>query len=386
MAEHTETYRNVYYQPGESPVFCYRTGLTVYEETLYRGVIVSSGWNTAGYPLNVLTNCPTRLDPHAFHEPAVFSAVLDGRALEYGLTFADFKTEELAGRTKATLTLRSETLPVNVKIITELDGTPMFTRRLEIENQGDKPLCLSKLVLFGGGTEQMDRAPLTRENDVSKLYSLGYFEGDTWGYEGAFGWHDLTPGVFSVDTRFGADRYRHPLIFIKNNITGVIWFSQIAYSGGCRFSVGLHADPEHGESALSFGAGITGYAPLTVIGAGETFVSPAVHVGAAAGDLDSAVNAMHAHIRTSVLNAQEADASACLVGAGMGAEHDMSVETTKAFMRQFKEMGAEVFIIDAGWVCPPTDGSIDWGGYNGINVPDPDRYPNGISELSDDCH
>lgn len=381
----TEPYRSVYYQPGETPVFCYRTGLTVYEESLYKGVPVASGWNTAGYPLNVLTNCPTRLDPHAFAAPAMFGAVLNGRALEYGLTLVHFETEETQGGIKAVLTLQSSHLPVTVRIVTLLDGTAMFTRYLEIKNNGNEPLCLSALTLFGGGVEQMDRAPLTRENDVEKLYSIGYFEGEAWGYEGFFRWRDLAPGVFSVDTRFGADRYRHPLCFLRNNITGNIWFYQIACSGGCRFSAELHANKEQSESRLSFAAEITGYAPLAVIKPGDTFVSPRVHAGAVHGDPDTAVNEMHSHIRKSVLNLPEADPSACLVGAGMGAEHDMSVFTTKAFMRQMKEMGAEVFIIDAGWVCPPTEGGIDWGGYNGLNVPHPDRYPNGIKEVSEYC-
>ena len=378
-------YRDVYYQPGEAPVFCYRTGLTVYEETLFRGALVPSGWNTAGYPLNVLSNFPTRLDPCAWDEPAAFSAVLNGRSLEYGLSFADFSVEEAEGCKTARLSLVSDSLPVGVTVVTVTDGAAMFTRRIEITNQGDTPLCLSKLTLFGGGTEALDRTPLTTSNDVSALYSVGYFGNDQWGHEGAFCWRPLTPGVFSIDTRFGADRYRHPLVFIKNNLTGVIWFSQIAFSGGCRFSVGLDAAPDRSVSLLRFDAGITGYAPLTVIGAGETFVSPEVHVGAVAGDLDAAVNAMHAHIRRSVLTLPEAKPQTLYVGAGMGAEHDMSVETTKSFMRQMKDMGAEVFIIDAGWACPPAEKHIDWGGYNGVNLPDPDRYPNGLKEVSDYC-
>lgn len=47
-------------------------------------------------------------------------------------------------------------------------------------------------------------------------------------------------------------------------------------------------------------------------------------------------------------------------------------------------MGAEVFIVDAGWVCPPHK-ETEWGNYNGKNIPDPDRYPNGIIEIFDYC-
>ena len=108
-------------------------------------------------------------------------------------------------------------------------------------------------------------------------------------------------------------------------------------------------------------------------------------MGVIQGDLDAAVNEMHDHLRSSVLNMPEADASACMIGCGMGAEHDMSVETSKAFIDQFADMGGEVFIIDAGWQNPPHR-EMEWVAFNGINHPNPDRYPNGLHELSDYCH
>ena len=88
---------DVYYQPGECPVFCYRSGLAVYEEQLRDGVLVSAGYNAAGYPLDVLSGYPSRISPEKFTEPAAFHLDLDGVSLEYGLTFVDFlveKTEE----------------------------------------------------------------------------------------------------------------------------------------------------------------------------------------------------------------------------------------------------------------------------------------------------
>lgn len=392
-------YCDVFYQPGESPVFCYRSGLAVYEETLIKGVLVSSGYNAAGYPLNVLTNCATRLNPAMFAEPSAFHVEIDGQSLDYGLKFVDFTVERKvqnpdAARTgeiqtesiptESILTLDSQIKPVRLKIHTLLDGTQMFTRYIEIENRSEEMLNVSRLSLMSGGIETMERAALTGEKDVRKLYSVGYFDNDAWGREGEFAWHDLAPNTLTIDTRFGRERYRHPLIFIRNNVLGTMYVSQIGWSGGCRFSVDYNAHPEKNTTSLSFNAEITSYNPMLVLRPGETFVSPEVHMGVIAGGLDEAVNEMHTHVRRSVLNMPEADASACLVGAGMGAEHDMSVETSKAFMRQFAEMGAEVFIIDAGWACPPND--LDWVGYNGVNEPDPDRYPNGMKEMSDYCH
>ncbi len=385
MKKSDHNFFDVFYQPGENPVFCYRTGMAVYEEALINGSFVAQGWNAAGYPLNVLTNCPSRIDPKRFAEPYAFNLEVNGACIDYDLKFVDFNTEKTEKDIHAVITLESNLAPVRVKVHTLLDGTAMFTRFLEIENISDKPLNISRMSIIAGGMEVMNRTPMTYSNDIEKFYSVGYFDDDSWGREGDFAWHDLAPDTLSFETRFNRARYRHPLMFIRNNVMGTMWFAQIAYSGGCRFTVDYNAKKESNVSTLAFKAEIAGYNPLVVLGAKESFTTPEAHMGVVNGDLDMAVNEMHAHARKSVLNLPEADPSACLIGAGMGAEHDMGVECSKAFIDQFKEMGAEIFIIDAGWQNPPHR-EMEWLPYNGMNHPDPDRYPNGISELSDYCH
>ena len=384
-AETMSEFFNVYYQQGENPVFSYRSGLAVYEETFANGVLLASGSNAAGYPLNVLSNFPSRLNPLNFHEPSSFNIEIDGQSIDYGLKFIGFQALETENSLQAILTLESGVKPVRINIHTVLDGTQMFTRFIGIENISDNPLNLSRLSLISGGLETMERAQFTADNDVDKLYSVGYFDNDNWGREGEFAWHSLSSGTHSVNYRFGRDRFGHPLYFIRNNLTGKMYFYQIGWSGGCRFTADLNAAAERNFSSLSFKAEITSHNPMIVIRPHETFVSPEVHVGIVAGGLDEAVNEMHSHIRKSVLNSPSADPSACFVGAGMGAEHDMSVETSKAFIDQMAEMGAEVFIVDAGWECPP-EKETSWGDYNGINIPDPDRYPGGIGEVREYCH
>ena len=87
MQTPSTSYRGVFYQPGPEPVFCYRTGLTVYEESFSGGALLSRGWNTAGYPLNVLSGLPTRLNPASFAEPQAFRLDIDGEYCDWGLTF-----------------------------------------------------------------------------------------------------------------------------------------------------------------------------------------------------------------------------------------------------------------------------------------------------------
>ena len=376
---------DVYYQSGETPVFSYRSGLAVWEETFSNGILLASGNNAAGYPLNVLSNCPSRLNPLHFHEPSAFNIEIDGQCIDHSLKFIDFQALKTENSLQAILTLESTLKPVRINIHTNLDGTQMMTRFIEIKNLSDSPMNLSRLSLLSGGLESMEREQFTNNNDVTKLYSAGCFDNDSWGREGEFAWHEIVPGVHSADFRFGRDRFGHPLYFIRNNVTGKMYFYQIGWSAGCRFTCDLNATAERSFSSLAFKAEITSHNPIIKIEPHQTFTSPEVHFGFIMGGLDDAVNEMHSHIRKSVLCSPEADPSKCLIGAGMGAEHDMSVETSKAFINQFAEMGAEIFIVDAGWECPPNE-EMRWGEYNGINVPDSDRYPNGISEIRDYCH
>ncbi len=385
MKHNEHTFFDVYYQPGENPVFCYRTGLTVYEEELVGGAFVARGWNAAGYPLNVLTNFSTRLDAKVFGEPFAFNLEINGASVDFDLRFIDFTTQRTETNIHAILTLESNHAPVRIKVHTLLDGTAMFTRWLEVENLTDSPLNISRMNPLAGGIEFMERYFMTDSNEIDTFYSFGYYDNDTARFEGDFSWHPLSPDVTSIDTRFNRNRFRHPLMFLRNNLTGSLWFAQIAYSGGCRFTVDYDVKQHREQSCLSFKAEITGYNPLVVLRPQETFATPEVHMGLVQGDLDMAVNEMHAHARKSVFTLPAGDASHCYIGAGMGPEHDMSVETSKTFIDQMGEMGAEIFIVDAGWQNAPNE-EDQWFHLNGLNRPDPKRYPNGIKELSDYCH
>lgn len=381
----SHNYFDVYYKPGENPTFCYRSGNMVYEEMLLDGALVSNGFNGAGYPLDLLACMPTRPDHKRYQEPFAFNIELDGRSVDFCLSFADFYTEKDKHKLKATLVLESKIKPVTIKIITILDGTQMLTRYYEIENKSASPMCLSRLTLLGGAMDEMETDRFTLSHDVEKYYSVGYFADDRWGNEGKFAWSDLKPEVASIDTRFNRDRFRHPMCMLRNNLTGKIWFAQLGWSGGCRFTFDYNAKPENTDTYLTFKAEITAHNPMYVIAPEEKFVTPELHIGMVQGDFDEAVYQMHSHIRKSVLNLPEADPTALLVGAGMGAEHDMSVETSKVYIDRMLEMGGEVFIVDAGWECPP-DKQTQWGDYTGTNIANPDRYPNGITELADYCH
>ncbi len=375
---------DIYYNESKK-TFCYRSKDMVYEERFEKGTLVTCGWNASGYPLDVLTNFPSRLDTRRYAEPCAFNLEVDGQSVSYDLDFHSFDKEELNGALLCRLTLKSNIKPLEITVCTLLDGSQMFSRWLEIKNLSDKPLCVNKLALISGGFEDMDTDHLKGTSDKSKLYSLGYFDDDSWGREGQFRWRSLNPDTTAIDGRFLRDRFRHPIVFLKNNVMGHMWFCQLGYSGGYRFSIDYNAKPYKDETYLSFNAEITGHSPILVLKPFEEFTTPEVHIGMVHGDLDCAINEMHAHTRKSVLNNTFADPSPALINCGMGAEHNMDIKGSKAFIDQFAEMGGEIFTVDAGWVCPPTE-ETSWSDYNGLNKPHKERYPNRIKEIRDYAH
>ena len=384
MFKKEKDFNQVYLTGGDETVFCYRSGLLVYEEVFKNNMLVTGGFNSAGYPLDVLNGYPSRIDTSSFFEPSVFNVELDGRNIDYDLSYADFKSEEKDGVLRCELTLKSSIKPVNIKVHTVLDGTDMLTRYLEIENLSDKPLALSGLSIFSACLEDFDTEHFTLKTPFDKMFRAGYMQSDNYAREGEFVWRDIPEGKHTLDFCFGRDRHRHPLLFINNKLKGTIFFSQIGWSAGCSYVYDYYPQPERQHAAMSLKAKITSYTPITVIKPFETITTPEFYFGLITGGLDDAVNEMHSHIRRSVLTTRPGG-SVCEVIGAIGPESDMTVETTKTFMRRFAELGAEIFTIDAGWYAP-LENPVRWGENCGIYVPDKDRYPNGFKEIVDYCH
>ena len=366
-------------------IFCYRSGTAVYEESFVNGMLIPAGYNFSGYPLNVLTNTPTRFSFDTFFYSSCFGIEIDGITVDYDFTFVDFENHKTEYGCHSILTLHSNIKDLNVKIHTKVDGNNAYTRYLEIENLSENNMVLNRLNVFSGGVQCNYRDVYSSGKPVDTHYSYGYFKNDAPVYEGNFCWKALRPEVTTINTRFRRDRFRHPLLFLRNNFSGEIWYFQTGWSGGCSYELDFNAHNSRHIDTVAFRAGIKGYSPLYVIAPGETYVSPEFHMAMSNKGFDDVVQNMHEHMRKTVFNIPGTDASEALIGCGMGAEHDMSVETTKTFVRQMKEMGGEVFIIDAGWACPPGQ-EMAWGKYNGVNIPNPERYPNGIEEIRDYCH
>lgn len=387
-------FADIYVEQGETPAFCYRSGCTVYEEVFCGKRLRAAGWNAAGYTLNVLEAMPTRLTYRELRPADAFRLEVDGASMEYDWRFAGFeKTTEKRGDAEilhGTVTLTSAVLPFTVKVHTWLDGTAMLTRALELVNEDTVPHAVSALSVLSGGVEESTDKWNTYfdAHDAKELYSLGTMQSSFWGCEGLFAWQPLPDARFCVDGGFNRREHRHPAFFLKNNRTGMLWFGQLAYSGGYSFTFDKAAEPcrTGADANLAWDFALTGPKPLLVLGAGERYVTPAMHIGAVMGDLDDAVNETHRHLRRSVFILPDARGKKCWVEAGIGCERTMDMTAIRHFADTAAAVGAEVFLVDAGWYCPPHTATAEWGKRAGDWYPDPERFPNGIGEARDYVH
>ena len=366
------------------PTISYRTGWVVYEESLTHGQFVGRGWNGSGF----ISFYDGRINPAETATPQAFWLELDGQLLGSHWEWGSF--EKLAGSPDkpaalhTIITLRHELRPVTVKVHTLLDGTPVITRWLEVTNTGTQPAALAAAYSWSGILQKTNRWKAHLGNSGLPLYSLGYFENPHWIYEGDFRWHDLPSTSYRVDGRYRRHRHRQPFFVLRNNATGEHFIGQLAWSGGYSFEFDLDAvPPVNDESArLFFRAGPESPAPQRVIAPQETISTPEMHLGLVIGDLDEAINAMHDHLRRSVMSPQ-ARGRGGWIESSIGIETDFTVEQVYNAIEEAAQWDTEVFFIDAQWYTPPKG---NWWSTVGDWEVDRKRFPEGLAPIRQRVH
>jgi alpha-galactosidase len=273
---------------------------------------------------------------------------------------------------------------VVVKAHTKLDGTPILARWLEVTNAGERPAAVSAVAPWCGILQKVNRWRSHLGDSNLPLYSLGYFTNTHWGNEGDFQWHDLPHAGYRVDGRYRRDRHRHPMFVLRSNVGGEHFICQLAWSGGYSFEFDLDADAGTMDQAarLFFRAGPDAPAPLRVLAPGETALTPEVHLGPVFGDLDTAIQAMHDHLRQSVFMPQPRGRGGW-VESGIGPEIEITAEQVIHAIDAAADFGAEVFFVDASWYAPPGG---NWWSTVGDWEANRERFPEGLAPFRDRVH
>jgi alpha-galactosidase len=197
-----------------------------------------------------------------------------------------------------------------------------------------------------------------------------------WPWEGWFKWSQLSSGFTAVnrDLGLGMD---HPYFILRNEATEEYAFAELAWPVNYTFQF-------NNENGLTFKCGPSVVNALRVMAAGETISTPAVHFGFTPGGFDASVQAMHAHVRRSVLPVRKPELayqSQYLIPEDWPITvyrgKDFNEENMKKCIDLSAALGLEGFIVDGP--C--------WGSsYGNWLVPNQERFPNGMGPLVEYAH
>lgn len=369
----------------------YRTGMTVYEERFCRGTLIPGRWNGAGFSCTVAGAEIPWLKPDPLMRTASFAVEINGMSQNDAWEELDFSSAETTLENGTPVLecvheLKNRRFPLRVRVVTVLDGTAVFERKLIWSNDGADPLSLSRFCLLGGILEQTELTGTEFAARPEKLYSLGYFDSPDWAKEGLFRRRDLPADETAFSGRYRRTRHRHPAFLLNNRLTGSVFFAQLAYSAG--YTVRFEYVPKDTEATLAYEILLDGGQPSLILRPGETFATPSVHMGRINGSDDEIIQQMHDHIRRSVFTLPEATRAVpggTLI-ASVGPEDDVTPALLYRMADQAAEAGVEDLTVDAGWYCPPGTHLKEWRPRVGDWYPDPTLYPEKLKEISDYAH
>lgn len=302
-------------------------------------------------------------------------ADLAGRAEGQGLSLDDLNlvSQDIhpirPGADQLTLTYQHRRLPLRI-IATYVTwaSTGVITRQLAVVNTGNSLLHITSL-------------PSLAWSLPGGRYELTYLWGG-WSHERQVATERLGPGRRTfVDTRGRSTNGYSPWFCLHNEDLGVRYLAQLAYSGNWamtfeRYPNGPDLSAE--DLKVSLGMRVDFGGPLT-LDPHESFLLPSVAFTATAGSLDNGANQLHRYQRDFVVpRSRTNDPLLVQFNSWYPFPGKMSVEEMKRCADVAARLGAEVFVLDAGWFS-----SKNWSRELGDWTPNRAEFPNGMTELAD---
>jgi alpha-galactosidase len=272
--------------------------------------------------------------------------------------------------------LSNEEQALRVEVNTLLDGSPVITRWLRITNESNTSLALTSVFPWTGSIWARRAYAEYPPEGITTPFVLGRFTRSDWSYEGWFEWENLKGGktAYSCDKGQGFDG---PFFVLHNVAKGEYVIGQLAWPANWLMEFDLVEDTERNQDSLIFGIGPWSSHALRVISPGESVTTPAVHLSLVSGSLDSAIQGMHQHVRKTVVPQGNPDRLHLVQysvpadqGYPRGIPRGFNEDTLIRNVDLAEALGAEMFIIDAGW----WDVAGNWW-------PSQERFPKGLEPV-----
>ena len=245
--------------------------------------------------------------------------------------------------------------------------TGVVTRQLMLTNTGSQALRVNS---FPSLTWSLPRGE----------YELSYLYGG-WGRERQLATERLGAGRRAfVSNRGRSSNGYSPWFSLLNRQTGVRYAAQLAWSGNWEMSFERHPDRrplEQETLRVELGMRFDGGHALS-LAPGASFMLPQVAFTSLTGDLDDAANRLHRYQRQYVVPRTPAnDPLLVQFNSWYPFPGKMTVAEMKRCADIAAGLGAEVFVLDAGWF-----NKKDWSRELGDWQVDPVAFPNGLEELA----
>ena len=373
------------------PHIRHTSGLFVYDEVFLQGRLVSRYWSSTGSirPDMYYRQSKWYTDVAGLVPCDSFSLALEGQTLNGDWRWlgvsetpdpSGFRGDGRPVR-HTEIHLAHERRPVDLKVHTRIDGSPFMIRWLEITNTSEESTAISDVSPWAG-LVWMHRYSEHTPPDAPSPFDVAYTHHFRWGQEGDLWWEPVQAGVNVVDGgHSGRSGWGRPAFMLRNRDNGEMLWAELGWSGNWRMELGCRLDPTKDVAMATFYLGPDAAdQALRVLDPGETVNSPVVHVALFHDDMDTCVQAAHDHVRHVVMPAQFPDRHQIVEANHRGYICDRETEEgIKAEIDIAKEVGAEIFVVDAGWyglepnIWPRNVG--DW--YAGAWL------PNGLEAVSD---
>lgn len=167
----------------------------------------------------------------------------------------------------------------------------------------------------------------------------------------------------------------------------IAWFALDEDNGGDGLFVGLSYSGRWSAAARAVVSSASldlfsdGYA--TPLQAGQRWVSPTSFLGVYCGDLDDAAHVQHAYIRAAVMLPRPDDFPWVQYNTWFAHLVDIDETILRREAELAARLGAEVFVIDAGWWAPSRRTSDNFTTGLGVWQPSAEKFPSGIPAFGD---
>lgn len=352
----------------------YHSGTAIYIERFRDGRLLAASLQDTGIPHYA--------EDEETGTPA-FDLVVDGESLAFGWELVESEvTADPTGAPAARLHLRHTLKPVELEIFTLAGGGGFFRRQLRLTNTSSSAtLGLTAAAPLAGTIWPMvDNLRENLHDGGGVPYRAGWMQDVEWGNEGNFQWQEVP---LNSELAFGSLRgrsgYTTPFAVAHNNVYGGYLLVSLAWSANWRMGFRCDYGRNTGTSRLAFAAAPVGPAPMRMIAPGESIMLPEVHFGLNHVSFDDTIQSWHSYLRRHVLYRVGEGRQPIIYNHWGYMQHELSEEGLLREVDIAAEVGAELFMVDAGWYAdantPWPETSGDWQAGN--------RLPNDLFPVFD---